>query len=98
MILGRSRREAVQIQSAPSSQFGLCASLVTAAENCRIRAGLCKSKGTGERTNAEYQGDFRQFLSVGGRAGSLQAISVNLRPAECTALCAAARALRGGLL
>jgi hypothetical protein len=52
------------------SQSGLCPSLATAAENCRIRAGLCQSKGTGERTNSDYQGDLRQFLSVRRRAGS----------------------------
>jgi hypothetical protein len=52
----------VQIRPAPlSRQSGDCASLATAAENRRIHAGLCQSKGSGERTNADYQGIFGNF-------------------------------------
>ena len=54
-----------------SSQSGLYSSLATTGQICRIREGLREAKGTGERTNAGYQGDLRQFLSVGKRAGSL---------------------------
>lgn len=39
----------------------------------------------GHGTSGDYRDDFRQFLSVGKLAGSLQAISVNLRPSECMA-------------
>jgi hypothetical protein len=45
-----------------TSQFGLCASLARAAENCLMRVGLCQPTSTREQTNAAHRDDFRQFL------------------------------------
>jgi hypothetical protein len=62
-----------------SSQSRLYGSLRTACENGRIRADLCQSKGTGERTETDYQWDFWQFLSVSQRAGSLHSQKIRRR-------------------
>jgi hypothetical protein len=55
-----------------TSQSGSGASLNKAAQNRRIRAGLCQRKGTGEAASCDGRGDPSQFLSVERRAGSLQ--------------------------
>ena len=58
-----------EARSAPSSyptssHSAEYASLATGAGNCRIRAGLCWPKGTGESTKSDQQAYPPQFLSA----------------------------------
>ena len=64
-----------EARSAPSSyptssQSCFCPSLHKAAQNRRIRAGLCQRKGPGESASCDGRSYPSRFLSVERRAGS----------------------------
>ena len=70
----------VRIQLPPAASLAFSLLLPEPLKIAALVRVLCQPKGTGERISADYQSDFRQFLSVGRRATSLQTISVIFRP------------------